>query len=73
MNTRRNKRRILRLLHNHFPRPGALMQLRGMFAGKVSKPVSIAAMNTAIGIAAASGGLRVQTDDPDALPGVPPG
>lgn len=73
MNTRSNKRRILRLLHNHFPRPGALMQLRGMFAGKVSKPVSIEAMNKAISIAAASGGQCDQADDLDSPPGIPPG
>ena len=78
MNTRSNKRRILQLLHNHFPRPGASRQLRGMFAGKASKPISIVAMNKAIGIAAASGGQRdqaptYQIDDLDALPGIPPG
>lgn len=53
-------------------RPESSTQLKGMFAGKVSKPISIVAMNKAIGIAAASGGQCDKTDDLDALPGIPP-
>jgi len=38
------------------PRHDASAPLEGMFAGKVSQPISVEAMNKAIGIAAASSG-----------------